>query len=125
MKVLLSIKPEFADKIFSGEKKYEYRKVIFKREVSTVVVYATCPVGRVIGEFEIDSVLSEPPRDLWEKTKDFSGITKAFFSEYFNGREKGYAIKVGKIKKYKEALPPTRLFDKNFVAPQSFRYLPA
>ena len=28
MTVLLSIKPEFADKIFSGEKKYEYRKYI-------------------------------------------------------------------------------------------------
>ena len=29
MKVLLSIKPEFADKIFNGTKKYEFRKEIF------------------------------------------------------------------------------------------------
>lgn len=125
MKVLLSIKPEYAEKIFSGEKKYEYRKVIFRRDVSTVVVYATCPVGRVIGEFEIDSVLSECPLDLWEKTKEFSGITKSFFAAYFSGREKGYAIKVGRTKRYKEALPPREVFDEGFVAPQSFRYISA
>lgn len=125
MKVLLSIKPEFAEKIFSGEKKYEYRKVIFKRDVTCVVVYATHPVGRLIGEFEIDSVLSERPRDLWEKTKEFSGITKDFFAEYFQGRERGYAIKVGRIRKYEQAVLPDSVFKKGFVAPQSFRYVEA
>ena len=32
MKVLLSIKPEYVDKIFSGEKRYEYRKSMFKNK---------------------------------------------------------------------------------------------
>ena len=31
MKVLLSIKPEFVEKIFSGEKRFEYRKFAFKK----------------------------------------------------------------------------------------------
>lgn len=31
MKVLLSIKPEFVEKIFAGEKKFEYRRTIFKK----------------------------------------------------------------------------------------------
>ena len=44
MKVLLSIKPEFVEAIFSGEKLYEYRKAIFKKNVTTVVIYATKPV---------------------------------------------------------------------------------
>ena len=30
MKVVLSIKPEFANKIFDGTKKFEFRKSIFK-----------------------------------------------------------------------------------------------
>lgn len=30
MKILLSIKPRFVEKIISGEKLYEYRKVVFK-----------------------------------------------------------------------------------------------
>ena len=39
MTVLLSIKPEFAEKIFNGTKKFEFRKSIFKNtDVKKVVV---------------------------------------------------------------------------------------
>lgn len=38
MKVLLSIKPQFAIKIFDGTKKFEFRKIIFKNsDIQTVV----------------------------------------------------------------------------------------
>lgn len=58
MKVLLSIKPEFAFKIFDGTKHFEFRKVIFKNpNVNIVVVYASSPVQQVIGEFEIETIL--------------------------------------------------------------------
>ena len=60
MKVLLSIKPEFAEKIFNGTKKYEFRKSIFKnKDVDTVVVYASSPWQYVIGEFHIDKILND------------------------------------------------------------------
>jgi len=37
MKILLSIKPEYAEKIFAGTKKYEFRRSIFKNpDVKTV-----------------------------------------------------------------------------------------
>ncbi|OTQ00605.1 hypothetical protein B5S43_08290, partial [Gilliamella apicola] len=62
MKVLLSIKPEFVEKILSGEKKYEFRKKLFKRQsVKTIVIYATMPIGKVVGEFDIDHVISDEP----------------------------------------------------------------
>ena len=68
MKILLSIKPEFVEKIISGEKKFEFRKTLPKREgVTTVVVYSTMPVGRVIGEFKVKDTLSNTPESLWEK----------------------------------------------------------
>jgi predicted transcriptional regulator len=57
MKVLLSVKPEFANKIFSGVKKYEYRRAIFKNNVNRVIVYASSPVQKLIGEFEIESII--------------------------------------------------------------------
>ncbi|MBI6731014.1 ASCH domain-containing protein, partial [Pseudomonas amygdali] len=42
MKVLLSIKPEYAEKILQGEKRFEFRKSVFKNpDVRTVVIYAT------------------------------------------------------------------------------------
>lgn len=122
MKVLLSIKPEFAERIFDGTKKYEFRKAIFKNpNVKTVVVYASSPVQQVIGEFEIEDILSDDPAGLWEKTKEFSGISEEFFFDYFELRETGFAIKVKKPKRYKKALNLQTAF--NATPPQSFRYL--
>lgn len=60
MKVLLSIKPEFVQEIFTGKKKYEYRKVIFTRSVDKVVVYSTKPVGMIVGEFTVENILMIP-----------------------------------------------------------------
>jgi predicted transcriptional regulator len=122
MRVLLSIKPEFANKIFDGEKKFEFRKVIFKNpNVKTVVVYASAPVQRVIGEFEIENILSSEPSTIWEKTKKHSGITEAFFYQYFAEREIAHAIKIKKVKKYKHPLLLRENF--NVVPPQSYVYL--
>lgn len=72
MKVLLSIKPEFADKIFNGTKKYEFRKNIFKnKDVDTVVVYASSPWKYIIGEFKIDAILCGNVDSIWKQTHDF------------------------------------------------------
>ena len=50
MKVVLSIKPEFANKIFEGTKKYEFRRAIFKNpNIKKVVVYSSSPVKKIIG----------------------------------------------------------------------------
>jgi len=60
MNVILSIKPEYAFKIFNGTKLFEFRKAIFKNPaVKKVIVYASSPVQRVIGEFEIDETLKK------------------------------------------------------------------
>lgn len=123
MKILLSIKPEFAYKIFSGEKKYEYRRTIFKnKNVRSVIVYVSSPISKVIGEFEVDSVLSGIPEKIWDKTHKESGITKSLFDSYVEKKKKIYAIKIGKTRKYKNDLFLERDFNLNF-APQSFVYL--
>ena len=124
MKVLLSIKPEYADKILSGKKRFEFRKTIFKNpDVSTVVIYATMPVGKVIGEFSIEKILSSCPAGIWDLTSEFAGISHGFFNEYFSGRSRAYAIKIKQATRYKRPLSLSELLP-NGVAPQSFRYLP-
>ncbi len=121
MRVLLSIKPEFADKIFSGNKKYEYRKQIFKQEVTTVVVYASYPVQKIIGEFTIEYIEHDNIQSLWKKTKHDSGISYEYFSEYFSDKNKGYAIKVAKTKLYPNPIDLCQLYAS--TPPQSFAYL--
>ena len=122
MKVLLSIKPEFASKIFEGSKKYEYRRTIFKRtEVTTIVVYVSDPIKKVIGEFEIDGIIQEEPQSLWEKTGQQGGISKERFLSYFKNKTRGYAIKVRDARMYDT---PVLLNELMVVSPpQSFAYL--
>src|SRR5688572_19429915 len=122
MKVLLSIKPEFADKIFKGEKKFEFRRTIFKNEsVKTIIVYASSPVQKVIGEFEIESIIKNDPENLWNSTSDFAGISREYFMEYFANKDYGFAIKIKKTRRYK--VPKCIRKDFNAVPPQSFLYL--
>jgi len=120
--VMLSIKPKFAHKIFEGRKKFEFRKQVFKdSSVKKVIVYSSSPEKKVIGEFEIEAVLSDPPDKIWELTKLHSGITQEFYDEYFKGRDTAYAIKVSTTKKYRK---PKSLADyKIRSAPQSFVYV--
>jgi predicted transcriptional regulator len=122
MRVLLSIKPVYANLIFSGKKKFEFRRTIFKnQEVKTVVVYASTPIKKVIGEFEIDYILNDEINILWTKTQENAGINKDVFFQYFNGKEFGYAIKIKNLIKYEKPLSLKDNFHLN--APQSFAYL--
>lgn len=123
MKVLLSIKPEFAEKIFNGTKKFEFRRSVFSNpNVTTIVVYASSPVKRVIGEFEIESIINEKLQCLWDMTKEYSGISENFFFQYFKSKETGYAIKIKDTKRYKQSLCIKEDFQA--IPPQSFIYLP-
>ena len=122
IKVLLSIKPEFAYKIFDGTKLFEFRKVLFQRpDISHVIVYVSSPVQMVIGEFTIDSVVSGSLPTVWERTATSSGISHDFFMSYFSGHETAHAIKIGKVTKYNE--PKTLNHYAVEHAPQSFVYV--
>jgi predicted transcriptional regulator len=123
MKILLSIKPEYAEKILNGTKRFEYRRSVFRNQaVRSVVIYATKPLGKVVGEFEIGGVISDTPRSLWSSTKEHSGISRAFFMQYFENRETAFAIRVMNPTRYDEPLQLQDLVGSS-PAPQSFRYL--
>lgn len=123
MKVLLSIKPQFVEQIIKGTKRYEFRKAIYKRtDIDTIVVYASSPVCRVVGEFKVDEILCENPETLWQHTHDSAGITREFFDRYFDKREKAYAIRIKSFLPYENPTKLTEAFPGK-VPPQSFCYL--
>ena len=121
MNVILSIKPEFVEKIFSGEKKYEYRKVLFKQKVDTVYIYASRPISKIVGEFKIEETICDTPENIWKLTKEQSGVTKKFFDKYYEGKDMGVALKIKDCKEYEEGVNPDSLVT-NFKVPQSFIY---
>ena len=124
MNVLLSINPTHVDNIFSGVKLFEFRRKIFARpDIRTVVVYCTKPVAKLVGEFDIEEILSGSPDALWGLTHNASGISREFFDLYFEGRDRAYALKIGAIRQYAEPLDPQQVFAK-FTPPQSYMYVP-
>lgn len=122
MKVLLSIKPEFVKKIFSSEKRYEFRKVIFKnKDIKTIVIYASSPVSKIVGEFTIETVIQDSPETIWKLTRDYAGVGENYFKKYFKGKNKAYAIKVKRCIQYQQPISLSSIGVKR--APQSFMYL--
>lgn len=123
--ILLSIKPQFANAIFAGDKHFEFRKAIPRdREAKRVYVYASAPISRVIGFFDVESILSDHPDALWAETQSGAGITKEYFHKYFAGRQLGHAFKVKDASLFDEPRCLASMFSIKHP-PQSFRYVSA
>ena len=122
MNVLLSIKPKYVNEIVNGNKRYEFRKSVFRKRgnVGKVYIYASSPVKRIVGAFTIESIIEERPEELWRICKKFSGISEVEFFDYFRDKDKGYAIEIGMLELFDPINPKDHIPD--FSPPQSFCY---
>ena len=119
--ILLSINPQYVERIMCGEKKYEFRKNVCKRNVDKTVIYSTSPVMKVVGEAEVEEVLVDEPKKIWNVTEEYSGVEREFFDEYYEGREQAVAYKLKSVVEYDKPKMLNEYGIKN--APQSFCYL--
>ena len=119
--IVLSIVPEYVQKIIDGTKKYEYRTKVAKANINAIVIYCTAPVKKVVAKAQVIGILQDTPSALWDKTKDFSGASKEFFDKYFENKKIAYAYRLGKIEVYKKQ-KTLKEFGLS-AAPQSFVYL--
>lgn len=121
MNVLLSIKPKYANAILSGQKRVEFRKMAFKKQIERVYIYSSAPEQRIIGYFTIEKIVADTPQELWKKFNALGSISKADFFEYFADKEIGYSIKIKEVKRFSKSKNPKDIFE-NFVPPQSYMY---
>lgn len=124
--LLLSIRPQYAEKIFTGKKTVELRKVRPSvQEGDLVLVYVSSPVKALCGSFIVDRVVSKSPAKLWEQVRLSAGISKAEFEAYYEGRELGFGIFLKAATSVSEPISLTNLRKTwaNFHPPQSYRYL--
>ena len=121
MKIMMSIKTEYTDKIFDGIKLYELRKKTLKENVDTIIVYSSGKAKKVIGEFKIEKIIKDSPENIWNLGEKVLGIDKKSFFNYFKNSQYAYAIKVKDVIKYNL---PKDLSDFGIKkAPQSFCYI--
>lgn len=120
-KIMISIKPQYVEQILLGNKKYEYRKSRCHQEVSSMIIYSTFPVKKVVAEVEIKGIFVDSPCNIWESTKQGAGIEKKQFDSYFYNSVYAVAYRLGKIKRFN---PPRSLSDYGIgAAPQSYQYV--
>lgn len=119
--ILLSIHPHFVEKIISGEKRFEFRKVKSRRNPVKIIIYSTSPISKIIGEADIEDILIDTPEKLWEKTSSYSGIDESFYQEYYKNKKQAIAYQLKNITVYNK---PKKLKEFGLQSPpQSFVYV--
>ena len=119
--ILLSIKPEYTNRILEGSKKFEFRRNIAKRKVDRILIYSTAPEMKVVAMVEVLGVEQDSPKNLWQKTHANAGISRPKFMDYFANRSVAYAYKLGALQKFDK--PKTLAEFGITAAPQSFVYV--
>ena len=119
--ILMSIKPEYVDKIFSGEKKYEYRKRLCKKKIDTIIVYSSSPIQKVVGELKVKQVLYDRKSIIWDKTNRYGGIVKAKYDKYYENCDYAIAYEIEKAIIYDKQKDLKDFKVK--MAPQSYVYI--
>jgi predicted transcriptional regulator len=120
--ILMSIKPEYVDMIFHGNKKYEFRKHGFKRPVEKVFVYSTKPICKIVGFFTFNQISRGTPAEIWESCSEFAGISGIDFFEYFKNRNIAYAIKIEGVFELSSPISPYDMVEA-FKPPRTFMYI--
>ena len=123
--IILSIKPEFSDRIFEGTKKIELRKSKPSLEENDLIlIYNTLPDKAVVGICKVKEIIQSTPDEIWDKYSDDLGIDKKRYFEYYFGRDKAIGLKIDSFRKFKNkiSLDTIRELIPSFSPPQTFKY---
>jgi predicted transcriptional regulator len=108
-------------KIFSGEKRYEFRKRKPKGDVRKVFVYESSPSKRIVGWFSVRTIHSGSPEEIWRMCSHYGGIKREFYFAYCKNRKVIHAFEIDEIFRFEYPLNPYESFH-DFKAPQDFVY---
>lgn len=114
---ILPIWPCYAIKIFSGIKKFEFRKKSPRTSSGCFLIYETAPVSAISGYFIFDSIYVDTPEAIWNKCSLFSGIEKTKYDSYFIHYNIAVALCISKAAIFQDKI----IIDN--CTPQSYIYL--
>lgn len=122
--VLLSIEPEHAESILSGEKRYEYRRVAPASDPPyRFVLYATAPVQAVVGVMWSHTKKTAVPENVVRNTVVHTPHDPEDVLEYLDGVEEGHALRADAYRRFDEPIPREELVEMGASPSQNFRYL--
>jgi predicted transcriptional regulator len=97
---IISIRPKFAEAIVSGQKTMELRRRIPSIGVGTRLwIYATKPVGAVIGSATLDRIIRGLPQQVWSEGGDQAGVDREAYDVYFDGAPEAIGLVLKDIRR--------------------------
>lgn len=123
---VLSVHPEYARMIESGEKMVEFRKSFARRfTTGRILFYVTSPVKEFRFMAALASVVKSTPRELWEQFGPVAGVNKKTFFDYYRGAKQGVALVLGCVTPLKRAVPldEARAVNARYRPPMSYTLL--
>ena len=124
--ILVSLKQRYADDILAGVKTIELRRRSMNVCAGeTMWIYATRPLGSVVGRATVQGVNVLSPQTLWRKFGHRTGLSRSEFFDYFEGAQTGTAIELRDVMKLEKAVSLESLRQRsfNFQPPQFFARL--
>ena len=102
---IISLKPQYADLILSGEKTVELRNRVVRMEPGTAIwIYATKPVARIVALADLVSVVHDTPAEIWIRYEREMCIDRSHFDSYINNRESVSALILSSVRKLKHSV---------------------
>lgn len=93
MEALLSVRPHYAERILSKTKTVEIRRTHANLRSGDVLwLYATLPIGRIIGFARVVRVTRGNASSLWHAHGAATDIARGEFFSYLDGVREGTAI---------------------------------
>ncbi|MDI7268403.1 MAG: ASCH domain-containing protein [Myxococcota bacterium] len=120
---LLAIHPPYAEAILAGTKRVEFRKRRLAADIEVVLLYATQPVGGIVGAFRVAGQVESSPAAMWRRFRDVAGIGPAAFGAYFDSSSSAVGIMIGNVKRLSSPLPLPAAVGPGTKPPQSVFYL--
>lgn len=90
---LISIRPEYVDRILSGAKSIEIRsRTVGLLPGTRLWIYSTLPRGRIEAVVRVNLIEVGPPTSIWDRYRNEIGVSRSTFRSYVNGSTRISAI---------------------------------
>lgn len=123
---LLSVRPRFAAALLDGSKSVELRRRrAHFAEGAVCLLYASSPTRALVGAVRVARTETDKPDALWTRWGAEMALHRNEFDAYLAGRSYACAIVIASVVAFTDPidLPELRRRRREFVTPQSYRFL--
>ena len=126
--LLISVKPEFAEKIMRGEKTIELRKSAPKKVdiEDYILIYVTSPVKELWGIGKINKIIKDNPVNFWNNHGSKTGVSESQFKSYYKTNKSAFGIELKEIRNFSKFSIELKHLKKafpTFMPPQTYSYV--